>query len=638
MILDWVAQTPALLAAVFVVFLPGLLPLLVIRIRGLALVALAPILGTAVAAGSAILLDWFGIGWTPVSYGVMVVLVTALAWGARLLLGAAPERVRSASPRWFLPAALTAGVVVGAASLAAYIADPTGISQTNDAVFHLNAVRYALDTGSASSLGITTFMTGRTVFYPAAWHALVSMVVLITGAEIAVAANVITLVIGAVIWTAGIAWLTRVATGSTMSAGYAAALSGALQMFPLLMFQWGVLYPNALSVALLPGAIALVLTTPKWLRRDKPVHSVGLLAILIVLSVAALLLSQPASVLIWGLVCAVWFSIHLFRQQAVRSTLARLSVLVLVWAALTVVWIFFAQSTSGSHWPVFRGKFEAGVDVLLNRQMEIPVPYAIVALMLVGLIVVVRRGTLWWIAAAWLAVSALYIGAAAFSAPLVRTWLLGPWYSDPNRVAALAPLLVIPLAAIGLDALVRLILRRGDRIRPFIGFVGALLLIVIVMLTRSTAEPAFTEGRVYEESRYAITEETYLSIDERELLESLPELVPEGERILGNPSAGTGFGYAFSGMDVYPRSWSPPSNQAWTVLAGELRDVASEPAVCEALTAIGSPGYVLDFGPGEVKPGRYVMPGLTDFDGQDGFEFIAAEGEASLWRITACAL
>src|SRR5690606_15525393 len=97
------------------------------------------------------------------------------------------------------------------------------------------------------------------------------------------------------------------------------------------------------------------------------------------------------------------------------------------------------------------------------------------------------------------------------------------------------------------------------------------------------------------------------------------------------------FGYMLSGIDVYPRTWATPRTEAWKVLSADLRDAASDPAACEALAVYGDPRYVLDFGIGDDTPGRHFAPGMTRFEGQDGFEWVAGDGEVSLWRITACA-
>src|SRR5690606_26089734 len=123
--------------------------------------------------------------------------------------------------RWLLPTALVIGAVSGLWRIAAYVTDPSAISQTNDAVFHLNALRYILETGSASSLDVSSFI-GGTGFYPAAWHALASLIVLVSGATIPVAANALTIVIAVLIWPLGLTWFARAATGSSAIAAYTA--------------------------------------------------------------------------------------------------------------------------------------------------------------------------------------------------------------------------------------------------------------------------------------------------------------------------------------------------------------------------------------------------------------------------------
>lgn len=638
----WVQTIPVVLVGALIVMLPGLLPLVLLGVRGLALFALAPVVGTAIVAGSAILLDWIGIPWAPLPFVGVVVAVTLIAWLLRKALGGVASQDRASQRRWFTPTSALIGVLLGAWSLITYIGDPEGMSQTNDAVFHFNAVRFAIETTSASSLHVSAF-TGASGFYPAAWHGIVSMLVLVTGVDIALAVNAVTLVIGAVIWPLGIAWLARVATRSSTVAAYAAVLSGALQMFPLLMFQWGVLYPNALSIAALPAAIAIVLQTPRWWTRARPVRSAVVPGLLIAIALVALLLSQPSSVLVWGLVCVVWFTSWIFRPRAVGAFVGRLIIAALAWLTLGAVWWLFARSTSGAHWPTFRGRLEAVLDVVLNSQMTISAAVGVSILMLIGLVAAARQREWRWLVIAWLAVSALYIASATIGSPLVRTWLLGPWYADPNRLAALAPVLVIPLAAIGADALVKLggrVVQRTGRPVPkagdIVGLVGVIVFMLIVLFVRPTGVPAFAGEAAHPESRYLITEDSYLSLDERELLESLSEHIPAGERVIANPSTGAGFGYALSGVDVYPRSWSPPASAAWGTVAAGLRYAATDGAVCEALEALGDPTYVLDFGPGEAAPGRYVFPAMTGFRGQAGFELVAQEDDSSLWQITAC--
>lgn len=640
MILDWLAQTPVLFVALVVVFVPGMLALFGVGLRGLALIAAAPLFSIAAAALIAVALGAVGIGWSPLSWGLASIVFIALAWVLGRFLRSRPQAVAPARRRWILPTALIIGSLLGAWRLGSYISEPSGISQTNDAVFHMNAVRYILETADASSMHVNAVIGGNS-FYPSAWHGVVSLIAVMTGASIEVAANIFTLVIGALIWPLGIAWLTRALTGSSSTAGYAAVLSSALQTFPLLMFQWGVLFPNALSTALVPAAVALVVVLPEWSAGSSSPRVWIRNALLVLTAMGALTFSQPSALLPWAAISIVWLTFWLFSRIATFGRVRTILIALVAWLMLFALWTYLAKSTSGSHWPPFRSSPEAVVDVLLNGQVLIPFAYGISALMLIGLVVAIRRSPLRWFALAWFGISGLYLLVAAVNAPFVRVNVLGAWYADPYRIAALAPIVVIPLAAVGLNAIARAVTRwigkpnDSEKTGTLVLAVASVGMIVLVLL-RPVAMPAFLEGTYDRESRYIAASDAYLDPDERALLESLDELVEPGARVLGNPSTGTGFGYFLSGVDVYPRTWSPPATPTWAVLGASLRDAADVPEVCDALAAYSDPEYVLDFGPGEEGPGRYEMPGMTDFRGQDGFELVADEGDVSLWRITAC--
>ena len=78
-------------------------------------------------------------------------------------------------------------------------------SQTFDSVFHLNALRYVLETGNASSMTITGMTNGDNppYFYPAAWHGLASLLIQITGLQLPAAVNVLNLCVAMTVWTLG---------------------------------------------------------------------------------------------------------------------------------------------------------------------------------------------------------------------------------------------------------------------------------------------------------------------------------------------------------------------------------------------------------------------------------------------------
>jgi len=635
---DWVALILATLTATALIIVPGLITLRGIGLRGLAAAAFAPVASVAMVGMAAAVLGAAGIAWSIPSLGIVITIMAALAWGVGVALRLRPAQPRPQRRSALLPVGIAIGAALTAWRLLAYIQDPAGISQTNDAVFHMNAIRYVLDTANASSLNVSG-MLDATGFYPAAWHAVVSALVLGTGSEIPIAANAFTLVIGAVIWVLGITWLTELLTGSRKIAAYAAILSSALQLFPLLMFQWGVLFPNALSVALVPAAVAAGIHALRELRTHRSAGDVLRAVLLPLVAVAALALAQPASLPIWGLVVVLWFTEWMLHGRPARRRGLNIALVVVAWIVLVAVWMLLSRSTGGSHWPPFRGKAEVFLDIFVNGQVRIAPAWAISALMLVGIVVLCRRAGSRWMVGAWLGLSALYVLVAAIGMPLVRDDILGAWYADPNRIAAYAPIAVIPLAAIGLDRVITFLAERfgtSERMSAWVGAAVATVAMVLIIVLRAVPMPAFIEGTFDKDPRYLTTDESYLSIDERALLEALPEYVEGDARVIGNPSTGTGFGYMLSGLDVFPRTWSPPRTPAWQAVAGHLRDVGTDADVCPALAELGDPEYVLDFGDGDNTPGRYEMPGMTDFDGEPGFDLVAERGAAELWRITAC--
>lgn len=642
MILDWLGTLPVIAAALAVAFLPGIASLLGLGLRGLPLLAFAPMMSVAFVSVAALVLGAVGVEWSLWSAVIVLVAFSAVAWGVGRRVRVPKAGAGSGRPKWVLIAALAVGIVVGVMRLSGYIDDPDGISQTNDAVFHLNAVRFILESGDASSMHVSR-LTDATSFYPAGWHALVSLVVLLTGAEIPIAVNALSIVIGAVIWTLGVCWLTRLVSGSHLAAAYAAVLASSLQTFPLLMFQWGVLFPNALSTALLPAAVALVLSLPGWSRDDGILRASVRVVLTLGIVIGAIAFAQPAGLLPWAAVSLVWFTARMFGAAAPRlSFAARFVTVGVAWSALAVAWLWMSSSTSRSHWPPFRGRLEAIGDVLLNGQMRVPISVVVSVFAIIGVITAVITPGLRWLAVVWAGISAAYVVLSTSASPFVRDVIFGAWYADPNRIAALAPLVVIPLAGIGIDAIVRWAVGRFGPVaeRGRVGILVPLAALSAAMVAIAVLTPApmldFPNDRFFSQSLYTVDDSTYLSVHERELLESLSDHVDDDERIIANPGTGSGFGYVLSGLDVFPRTWSPPTSASWDVLAQRLRDAGSDATVCAALHDYGDPEYVLDFGPGSTEPGRYVMPGMTAFEGQPGFERVTSEGEATLWRITAC--
>ncbi|WP_341934962.1 hypothetical protein MRBLWO14_000567 [Microbacterium sp. LWO14-1.2] len=649
MILDWVAQSGLFALAVVVLFAPGLLLGALARLRGLALWALAPAISVGALALIAVVLPLLSVRWNHLSAALGILVLAAPTWLlGRLARPAGPpqRRLRSRpTARLLIAAGLIVGGGLNAARLMTYIGLPGAISQTNDAVFHLNALRWIAETGSASSLDVSGLI-GASSFYPAAWHAVASLVA-VDVEVIPVAVNMVALVIAAVVWPLGIAFLTRVVVrDSARIVALAAALSAGLLAFPQLMFEWGVLYPYALSLAVLPAVVAATVTVCRtWIGengRRRLAASAAPVAI-VVLGLSAVALSQPSSILVWGLLVMLWGTGATALGVAGRPRPSIIVLLIAGWLALALLWAALAYLAGAVLWRSYRGVPGAALDVLLNSHSLLPAAPLLSALMVVGLVIAVRDRRLMWLVASWVIVSMLYVVAVGTDLPVIKRALTGPWYGDSFRLASVVPIVVIPLAVIGVDGLIRWLAARRWRLTSGrgCGLTAVAVAVTAVLGTISVAiEPVVllrVGAETDKQSRYAIDGSSYLSRDEYGLLVKLPDLLPEDAVLIANPSTGAAFAYVLGDRDIIPRTWSPPQSQAWDVIALGLRDAGEEAEVCDALAAYGAPEYVLDFGIGGTRPGEYIMPGMTDFDGRPGFEEVAREGDASLWRITACA-
>lgn len=638
---EWVMMSPVAVIATAVVMLPGLLIGGALRLRGILLWGFAPAAGVASLAVSAGGLGLLGVGWSVWTSGLAVLLLAGIA----ALIGRtlAPARLEVIRPgrNAAVAAAITVGALLGMVRMASLVRSPDSVSQTNDATFHLNALRFISESGRASSLDLLGAIDASG-FYPAAWHAVASTVMALTGTDVVRSANATSLAIAGPIWTLSVTSFVWCATHGARVATIAAALmSPALLAFPFYALDFGVLYPYALSVAVLPGVLAVLIALTAS-RRDGagtaapalvPAQTVPRRWLALVASavgLAAIALAQPAAVLIWaiGAVSIVLWIVHI--EWSGSSRRRRIWLLLVAFAivlAAALLWVVMMRLSPNVLWSPRKSLFPAVVDLVLNHSIG-PGPAAVVsALAVAGVVVVIRRKPLRWILIYGAAISTLTLAAVSVRNENIRG-LLSAWYADPHRFIMMMPLVVIPLAAFGVAGVVNVIRRRSSTA----GVVVAAL-VAAGLLVETTVWVVIDASS--ERSDYGVTATSYLSIDERTLLERLPRYVDPDDRVLGDPSAGAAFGYALSGADVVPRTWSMPHDAAHRVLGQELVDLSDKPEVCQALDDTGIT-YVLDFGESTPGAGREDMPGLTGFADATGFQKVAQQGDASLWRITGC--
>ncbi|MCX2746509.1 hypothetical protein OOZ51_01605 [Arthrobacter sp. MI7-26] len=651
----WPDAVPLLLGAAIVLMLPGGIVAATAGLRGLKLAAVAPAITVTIVATSAVLLPYISLPWSPTIVLLASIVTAALVFGLRVLFrGRTVLKTFTAGWRpdrsWpWMAGAFLSGAALLVVQITLAFGTPSSISQTFDNVFHLNAVRFILDTGNASSLTMSKMASGDNppYFYPAAWHDLASILILITGAPLAVAVNVLNIAIAAIVWPLGCMLLTRVFAGKRpFAVGAAAILSALFSGFPLLLLDFGVLYPNFLAISLLPVALSGVailfgiardVKVPAGVRFGLPCSMIPGLALahpngfmsLVAMSMPVLLQSYILR----------YLPQRRYRSHRREWIVATLGVLAVA-GVVVLLWKYIRPPDEAAFWPPIQSPLRAVYQILSNSAMDRPVAVTVSLLMILGLFVSLRSARAAWMIGGFAVIAFLFVVVSAAPISRLRGVLTGVWYNDSYRIAALLPLVAIPFAAVGLDALLTAVGRRlaipklssGHRNRSiaipaivFLGVAATGALLPPIVGSISSARPNYTENN----------DSPLLSSDEHKVISELDAIVPRDSVIAVNPWTGSALAYALADRDTTAKHILTTNTPDVDLLNQELRNAEHDPAVCAAVRN-AKVKYVLDFGTKEVHGGSHSFPGLENLQTSKSVKLILQEGEARLYEVTAC--
>lgn len=635
-----------LLAATMLV-VPGALLAWLIGLRGLWLYAAAAPFSATVVSLASLAAPFVGLAWgvLPVAI-VTVVLGAVLALVRRLLRRMWPTvpAVPGSWP-WSLIALVAAGVLL-AIRAAVILPEPTSISQTFDNVFHLNAIRYVIDTGSASPLDVVSMSSSTQWFYPATWHAFAALIVELGGASIPVAANAVWIVTSVLVWPASVLVLTRTLFGARPAVLLVAGIaSAAVPAFPILLIDYGVLYPLHLSVALLPVAVAATVELFRLGRDSAGATSAPALWVVAVLgSLPGLALAHPGGFMAWLAlatpIVVVAFVIAL-RGRPPRARVIGLSVALAAYLAAGFAAVrILRPPAEASMWPTSGTAGQAIGEVATVSLNGAESAVVVAVAMVIGIVVAARRRTRADVVALAMfgVVAGLYVIVAGIDSPFLR-FLTAPWYNNIPRLAGILVVMVVPFAAYGAAAAWSWLTERRSLRRVFEGgrpagiVVAAAVLVVFVGLSQLGPINRATQ---HARASYTLSDSAaLLSTDELALIERLPELVPEDAAIAGSPWTGTALAYALADRRVLMPHTLSETTPDIDLINDELAEATEGSAVCAALDRERAE-FVLVFGGREVHGGVHEYRGLDELEDSDAVALVDEVGDARLYEITAC--
>ncbi|UKA65454.1 hypothetical protein LFT44_13105 [Arthrobacter sp. FW306-05-C] len=671
--MSWFDQVPQFLLALVLLFIPGLAVAVAARLEGLRIFALAPGISVSIVAISAVAAPFLGLSWSLLPVLGTTAVMTGLALAASFLVARKSNKVgarHSGRPQWSVLAVSAVSVILAAVlvsrRLIKAIGQPESFSQTFDNVFHLNAIRYILDTGSGSSLTLNA-MTGASS-YPAAWHDLVSLLVSVGGGGIPASVNVVNIVVAALVWPLGCIYLAQAIWGNRpaicISAG---VLSAAFGAFPISLLDFGVLYPNFLAVALLPLVVGIsveVLGLSPAPIRSRFIGVLVLLAVLPGLSLAHpsaamawIAMMTPAAAYVYVRLVARTLASSRGRRRALNLA-ALVAVLVGTVMVVRLLWNLVRPPAEAAFWPPVETTGQAIGEVIASSAIGRPVGWAVLALTLIGIYVTIRsRRQLWWLGT-YAVVGFLFVVVSSFPADQFRMYWTGIWYNDPPRLAALLPLVTIPLASRGavciwdlffkssvrgMEALQRKRLARPEgaatdraAVRQVATYSTVAGLLMVLALGAATQRANVRQAQDAMAGSYRLAADSPLvSQDELKLIDRLPNEVPKDAVLVGNPWNGSSLAYALADRKLIQLHILSAVPEGTAALLNGPTPAKDDPATCPAVRKLNI-DYILDFGHREVHGRDNGYKGLDNLIASGLATLEDSEGEAKLYKLHLC--
>jgi hypothetical protein len=695
--MTWTGAALPITVALAVVLLPGLAIAAAARLRGITALALAGPLGFAVigVAGVASSLVHVRFGWWSVAATALLAVLVVVALRALLTArGHALPAWDTWRPASWLPVLVSAAVASTAIALVAFdaVPSPERISQTYDAVFHLNAVASILQSGDASSLHLYRLTNpGKSLaFYPAVWHSITALTAQLTGASVPVAANATWIGVTGPVFSLGSAFAAAVLLGGTglrrqdapplqrtLIASVAALLASTFVAFPYLLLDFGTLYPNGLAYTTLPVGLALIAAVVRfppaaaW-RPESPDSRVRT-ALLLVAWFGSAAFTHPRSVvaiLVLGVPLLVaWFAARMSalgasgergrRRARIGWGLLVLAAVLLVVIGSVGVYHYYDVATRPISDHLNGGPARAresfgtallqgllATSLISPGQTALPPAVVLAGFALAGLVAALLRPGLRWMVVTYLAIVLLYGFAAGSDSDLAKI-ATGLWDKDKFRILAMLPVIGVPLVAWTVCSLVtelvttlrgRTARRQDARPATVVVAVGVVSVLIAALTWTGPALGGVSTaiGTVFDLSDSAKKGDV-VDADQVALLKDVGRFVPAGQVIADNPWNGSALAWAYGGRQtLFPHLGGYWGDQR-KLVGRHLDDWSTDPAVCTAVRHLDLHWVLTDTG--RLRGGGRAWKAFAGVDKvvkTPGVRLVANSGSARLYRLTAC--
>lgn len=538
---------------------------------------------------------------------------------------------------------------------------PYSLFQENDLIAHVSSVRDFVETGHYYALGAG--------MYPQAWFTVVTVVIDALQAKMGIAINAVNFVLLAVVFPSSMCLFMRtIFEGNKSLANWSALFPAAFAAFPYGFMLFGPLYPNLSGYALLP--IAMIFFVNAFAKKLAPRERMIYLA-LFCLGCASLALLHPNAIFV-GIVLLTPYCVHLIwsffskeghtrRVFGVSArwffSLAFILFVLAVWTALFLSPVF--SGVVAFVWEAYSPASTSILSILILSFTKASAPQLLLAALIIcGVVYCVVRKRYFWVVASYL-IAVIMLFFAISTEGFIKHFLTGFWYTDSFRIASMAAMAGMPLAAIGLNGVYRAVLRLFGKRLPASAhkIVAALLAVLFVAGNYVSAYPAL-DGSIkiagFGQVREMLAEGNSLETNrqpydkaEYDFVEKVKAVVPEGEVLVNIPYDGSAFAAGLNGIELLNAGWygyeKQPVDSEKAIVRNHLSEAASNASVKQALEKLNLEYLLILDSENTTGQGMYAGPydpklwdGITSVtDDTPGFEVVLAEGDMRLYRIIA---
>ena len=583
---DALALLGTIAAVLVLLMVPGTVAVRLLKGSWLLAAALAPGLGLALVGTASIIAELVGIPWSLWVWAASTAGLLLTAAGLRRLSLQMPSTVldgRLMPPRTVRWAPLWMTLALAVAIVPILHAAgwrPDAVLERWDTLYHLSALQWVKESGSASPLTLGAISNSSRIdsVYPAAFHALASLVpwvpvpILLNGSALALATGP---------WVLGIAVLARTVLPELPWAPFAGAVLAALIPGTPLN-EWIHLspIPNLVGFAALPGLLAATIAMWSALL-DSPALCTAAPAVLMTgAGGLGLLLTHPNTAVIALLLLATLTAADAVRRWRDSPALVLIPVLLLIPVAVlqfTPVGATVTEFDGGLRVPWWIGMGEVVLGLHTIWPMALG---AVITLAWWPGLVLSLRGGRRWIAVSWIVMAVLYLDAAVDS-PLNLSAL---FYRGQDRLTMPLAMLSCLLAIVGLAWWARrLSVPAGTSRRPGWKQVSAYALVILSVSTILASIPTRYENASRNLALDRSDRGRFLQADELAAWErTAPTLDPTVE-LLASPFSGGAHMWALHGQPVWFAVAGSTMSPRDDLVIQAAADAPQDPTACAFL-------------------------------------------------------